>query len=158
MKLALAFTVANQLRHLCFWRDLCLSQNVSKQPLPAAHPERFSGGLPEHIKKGIIYGPEALYPCTRWIAYVTSKICPAQFAELDEWTYGRQRDTSVFFLAQCAKKMGCNEVFGLRMRRHIVDAVQSAGDPTVSVRCTSEARVGPWVALPTRVPNTRTCM
>jgi hypothetical protein len=43
-------------------------------------------------------------------------------------------------------------VYGLRMRRHIVDAVQSAGDPTVSVRCTSEARVGPWVARRPCVP------
>ena len=67
-------------------------------------------------------------------------------------THGRHRYTSVFFLAQCAREMGLDEEYGLRMRRHIVDAVQSAGNPTVSVRCTSEARVGPWVARPPGVP------
>ena len=67
-----------------------------------------------------------------------------QFADMDQAvsTLPRERDISIFFLAQCAPSMqGDKFVFGLRMRRHIVDAIQSAQDPLASVRCTHESRV-----------------
>ncbi len=67
-----------------------------------------------------------------------------QFADWDQDALSplRERDISIFFRAQCAETKdmaGTKAVYGLRMRRHMVTAVQSAGDPHAHVHCTTDA-------------------
>ena len=98
--------------------------------------------------------PWHVLPCKEWrpaehIGSASSRFCAClQFADRDQDALSplRERDISIFFRAQCAemKDMAGNKaVFGLRMRRHMVTAVQSAGDPHAHVHCTTDAgRVG----------------
>ena len=88
--------------------------------------------------------------CKEWrpaehIGSASSRFCGClQFADRDQHVLSphKERDISIFFRAQCAelKDMAGNKaVFGLRMRRHMVTAVQSAGDPHAHVHCTTDA-------------------